>query len=212
MKLSKRLIHSSRASRSSKNYDWYFRHLEKIENEPTRQAALETVNDIPTRNGHKRPVVFFEFAEKTQSRLQTLGSLEFTIYNDLLPKTCERFLSLINSGYKGKEVNQVLSDKFFSAADKDSFEEYYEPLEDEGFFLRHITGTLSLTNSGVDENSTGFFVVAKESRHLDGRNVAIGQMTKNEETESILKNITNVLAQKGKPVTPIVIANCGVIN
>jgi len=47
--------------------------------------------------------------------------------------------------------------------------------EDENFVGRHtVPGTLSMCNSGVDSNSSVFFVSVASQPHLDGRHVVFG--------------------------------------
>merc|ERR1719181_831497 len=82
--------------------------------------------------------------------------------------------------------------------------------EDENFVLGHgERGFLSMANSGVNRNSSHFFVTLTPQPHLDGRNVSFGRMV---EGQALLDDIEeNIFTVKGCPSPDLVIADAGVL-
>ena len=78
---------------------------------------------------------------------------------------------------------------------------------DENFVGRHsIPGTISMCNSGVDSNSSVFFVSVAPQPHLDGRNVVFGHVV---EGLPVVEEITSVFSVNYRPVIPVKVARCG---
>jgi len=80
-------------------------------------------------------------------------------------------------------------------------------LVDENFVGRHTEpGTISMANSGVDSNSSVFFISTTSCPHLDGRHVVFGKVVGGLTT---VQAATGVLQVNGRPSVPLTIANAG---
>ncbi|XP_044734825.1 peptidyl-prolyl cis-trans isomerase D-like isoform X2 [Chrysoperla carnea] len=84
---------------------------------------------------------------------------------------------------------------------------YGEKFEDENFNLTHEQeGVLSMANAGPNTNSSQFFITTVPCTHLDGINVAFGKVRKG---FGVVKEISEVKADNGRPIPECKILNCG---
>ncbi|KAK9240385.1 cyclophilin-like domain-containing protein [Lipomyces kononenkoae] len=171
-----------------------------------------------------RPHVFFDISIGAHKK----GRVILQLYRDVVPKTAENFRSLCtgekgigNSGvplsYKGSTFHRVIK-KFmlqggdFTAGNGTGGESIYgEKFEDENFNLKHDRPfLLSMANAGPGTNGSQFFITTVPTPHLDGKHVVFGEVVTG---KSIIRDIE---AQKtdsnDKPVTPVVITDCGEIT
>jgi len=205
--------------RGSKGHGWlgkyYKRESEKLVLEEKRQNT-----PILPPTDHKRKKAFFEF----QSGEEKLGTVIIELADDLLPKTSENFLKLCTGdtyreglSYNQVPVHRIMKNQFVQMGDVDkkngsgnhsAFESRY--FEDEGFFIGHIKpGVVSMANAGSHKNASQFFITLKALPHLDGRNIAFGQVTSGLD---VIENISKQFILKGVPVNPIIISACGVVE
>lgn len=63
-----------------------------------------------------------------------------------------------------------------------------------------------MANSGPNSNGCQFFILLKETAHLNGKHVVFGKVIEGFET---VDAIGRVLIKQDKPVTPVTIVNCG---
>ena len=79
---------------------------------------------------------------------------------------------------------------------------------DENFTIKHSTpGILSMVNYGRDSNGSQFLISLKPLPHLNGKNVAFGIVEN--ESLPLLQKIGASFTFMQKPLTKIVITNCG---
>lgn len=148
------------------------------------------------------------------------------VYNDIVPKTAENFISLCKgdkgvgtSGkplwYKNSTFHRVIKDFMiqggdFTNGDGTGGESIYgEKFDDENFNLKHTKGgLLSMANSGPGTNGSQFFITSRDTPHLDGKHVVFGEVV---EGMDVVCTIENVSKSSGgdKPEVDVVIFDCG---
>lgn len=217
------------ARRGSKGYDWYFKQLKRDE-ELARIAKIDRENEKLKRllpeplwldgneNGEKKRIkVFMKFAIGTDEPRK----VTFELANDVLPRTCENFVKLCNGEdenlrYKGNQVHMIQKGQFICAGDVTNGDGSgghsalgTRTFEDEGFYIRHARGILSMANAGVDTNTSQFFITVSKCSHLDGRNVAFGAVIHGMD---VLDEISRIICVDSRPVTNVTIADCGQVH
>lgn len=236
-----RAVHNSILRRGSKGYDWYYKQIALDELTKKQQEYTKTLPKLPPlKEGHTRVRTFFDFATMSTSTetvdgenqndpntpeteletMKPIGRVVFELASDYLPKTCTNFIDLCHgtkesydpekkAGYKGTKIDQVLKDAFICGGDTTATSAPIFPFKDEAFIISHREGILSMNNGGSDSNTSHFFVTLKESYHLDGRNVAFGEVV---EGMDVLRSIGGGLAMRGKLISEVVVADCGVVT
>ena len=150
--------HLNLCRRGSKNYDWYYKQLQRDRDTASEMMALKDIPLLPpiASDSKKRPRVFFEF---TQDEIN-LGKVTFELANDILPKTCTNFLNLCSTTegltYMGTIVHKIANTEYIQGGDvlmeeglgtHSSYDS--KVFKDEGFVISHRAGVLSMANSGV---------------------------------------------------------------
>lgn len=207
------------ASRGAKGWGWYHRAKEDI--------AKGTEDPLPypenTQTNLERKKIFLEL-EGLDEDNATNGKMVFELANDLVPRTCENFERLCTHenghGYKGTVFHQVLRDQVAVGGEvggsggKSSFATTEMGdrgfFKDENFSIPHShVGVLSMVPDGTDQNGSQFLItLGAECEHLNGRHVAFGRLVEGEE---VLNALNGVFAVHGKPLTSIVVKDCGVV-
>lgn len=81
--------------------------------------------------------------------------------------------------------------------------------DDENYVIRHSqAGIISMANNGINCNASQFFITTNPMPHLDGRNVAFGKIVDGMQVVTEVESLFNV---KGRPLTDVVITNCGLV-
>ena len=116
------------------------------------------------------------------------GVIKAELYPDIAPNTVNNFISLINKGfYNGLIFHRVIEGFMLQGGDPDGNGTggpgYQIPGEftNNGFEnnLKHTRGVLSMARSSApDSASSQFFIMHKDSPHLDGQYAAFGKVTK----------------------------------
>ena len=157
--------------------------------------------------------VFIDFATKTRK----LGRVEFILFDDVVPKTVNNFLSLITHkegyGYKGCNVHRIVPGFVIQAGDftdgdgRGGHSIYGKYFEDENFEIKHDgPGLLSMANAGPDTNGSQFFITLDYTPWLDGKHVVFGKILKGMD---IVRKIEDYGSEEGEPRETIKIINCG---
>ena len=110
------------------------------------------------------------------------------LYTDALPLTTANFRALCTGEkgpgltYKGSKFHRVLSGTCVQGGDftrgdgRGGMSIYGKSFADESFKYGHERGCLSMANSGVDSNTSQFFVCLKRTKGWDGKHVVFGRV------------------------------------
>lgn len=112
------------------------------------------------------------------------GPLVIELEASKVPKTCENFLELCETGYyKGTKFHRLIKNFMIQGGDPtgtgrsgssiygDKFEDEFHPT------LPHLgRGVLSMANSGTNTNGSQFFISFKSCSHLDGVHSVFGKV------------------------------------
>ncbi|KIW43118.1 peptidyl-prolyl cis-trans isomerase D [Exophiala oligosperma] len=167
-----------------------------------------------------RPRVYFDITIGGRPE----GRVVFELFNDVVPKTAENFRALCTGekgtgksgkllSYKGSIFHRVIKSFMiqggdFTASNGTGGESIYgEKFPDENFELKHDRPfLLSMANSGPGTNGSQFFVTTVPTPHLDGKHVVYGEVING---KNIVRKIENLPTQSDKPVSDVVVADCG---
>ncbi|MBL8754410.1 MAG: peptidylprolyl isomerase [Planctomycetes bacterium] len=152
---------------------------------------------------------------KTQVVLVTnYGEMRLSFRPDKAPKHVENFVKLSLQGfYDGTKFHRVIRNFMIQGGcpntKDDSKPETWGSggpgytINAEFNDLRHLRGTLSMARTS-DPNSggSGFFIVHKESPHLDKNYTAFGNL---EEGADVLDRIAETPVFNDKPFTPVIV-------
>ena len=87
---------------------------------------------------------------------------------------------------------------------------YGEDFKDENFELKNRTAFVAMANSGPDTNSSQFFILLKDSAHLDGKHVVFGKVIQNMnfiyEIGAVETNVND------EPIDAVLVARTGILN
>ena len=144
----------------------------------------------------------------------THGDIKIEIFCESVPRTAENFLALCASGvYDGTPFHRVIKDFMAQGGDtslspnntaenpiqKGGASIWNEYFEDEIKVpaLRHSSrGMVSMANKGPDTNASQFFIIFKESSHLDNKNTVFGRVIAGAEEGGTLDRIEEVEVDK----------------
>lgn len=128
---------------------------------------------------NKNPVVTFEMSNGKVFKAE--------LYPDVAPNTVNNFISLINRGfYDGVIFHRVIKGFMIQGGDPDGTGMGGPDYSIKGEFssngfkndLRHKAGVLSMARTNMpDSAGSQFFVMHKDSPHLDGDYAAFGKVT-----------------------------------
>lgn len=154
----------------------------------------------------------------------------FELFDDITPKTCKNFreLCLGNGGktvdgtsilmtYKGCSFHRIIKDFMNQGGDFTNHNGtggvsiYGEKFEDENFDVPcDKPGLLAMANAGPGTNGSQFFITAVPCPHLTGRHVVFGKTVRGMNVVRKMNHVTT--GANDKPIDPVVIADCGVLD
>ena len=156
-----------------------------------------------------------------------LERVEFTLFDKVVPKTCENFKKLctgeaganakgIPLSYKGTKFHRVIPQFMLQGGDfthgngRGGESIYGARFADENFQLKHDRPfLLSMANAGPNTNGSQFFITTVPTAWLDGLHVVFGEVVRGKE---IVKAIEELGSKSGAVNKPVVIADCGVVS
>jgi peptidyl-prolyl cis-trans isomerase B (cyclophilin B) len=107
------------------------------------------------------------------------GNLVLELFADDAPMTVNNFVSLARDGfYNGLTFHRVIPG-FVAQGGCPNGDGTGGPgyqFDDEFSERTHVTGALSMANSGPDTNGSQFFITYSPQHHLDGRHSVFGQL------------------------------------
>ena len=206
-----------RGNKGSRGWDWYY-------NAKANAKIVEEAEPFPdNESDRKRQKAYFDIGVDGESH----GRIVFELVNDLAPTGASNFLALCSGveidnekmGYKGTIFHTIRKDFMVQGGDIDGDGGRCAPdLSDDisGFFFKDeclnishsIPGILSMASPGVDGNGSQFFITTTPAKHLDAQHQIIGRVV---EGLDIVEKLSNVFSVGGKPVSDIVITDCGEI-
>lgn len=145
--------------------------------------------------------------------IKNYGTIEAELYPHIAPNTVNNFISLANSSfYDGLTFHRIIKDFMIQGGDPNGNGSGGPGYSIKGEFtknkfkndLKHTEGVLSMARS-QNKNSGGsqFFIMTKDSHHLDGQYAAFGKIIKDID---IVHNIENTkTGNNDKPEKDIVI-------
>ena len=155
---------------------------------------------------------------RTQVMLVTnYGDIHLEFRHDKAPKHVENFIKLCLSGfYDGTKFHRVIKNFMIQGGcpftKDDSLKQKWGQggagynLKLEASDLRHLRGTLSMARGdGNDTASSGFFIVHKDSAHLDGLYSAFGNVVKGMDTLDRIAFVRLAGPTMSAPVVPVVL-------
>ncbi len=158
--------------------------------------------------------------EKTKVVLVTNhGEMTVAFLPQKAPKTVENFLKLCASGfYDGTKFHRVLRNFMIQGGDPNSKDDTTPELwgrGDPGYKIdaefndtKHLRGTLSMAR-GQDPNSAGcqFFIVHKDSNHLDGQYTVFGNLESGMDTLDSIAAVETAGTDRppSRPVQPVIL-------
>lgn len=158
--------------------------------------------------------------------LENGGVMKGELYPNLAPKTVENFVKLANDNfYDGLIFHRVIKDFMIQGG---GYDENMTPKDSDviigefasnGFEnpLKHTKGVISMARTSVPNSaSSQFFIMHKDSPHLDGEYAAFGKITEGlEYIDEIAETKTTVYAEYGMsdvPEKPIIIKTISIDN
>lgn len=120
--------------------------------------------------------------------IKNYGTIEAELYPHIAPNTVNNFISLANNGfYDGLTFHRIIKDFMIQGGDPNGNGSGGPGYSIKGEFtknkfkndLKHTEGVLSMARS-QNKNSGGsqFFIMTKDSPHLDGQYAAFGKIIK----------------------------------
>ena len=164
----------------------------------------------------KRARVYFD----VQIGARPPARVEFELFSDILPRTCENFRALCtgemggNLTYAGSAFHRVIRNFMIQGGDftrgdgTGGSSIYGSKFEDEGFQFKHTCGhLLSMANAGPHTNGSQFFVTLRPTPHLDGKHVVFGRVVSGAATVDAVGNAK--VDDGDRPLARVAIVACG---
>eukprot|EP00434_Breviolum_minutum_P033573 symbB.v1.2.029710.t1/scaffold3285.1/size59764/4 len=195
---------------------------EELQVAPASPQTLEAAGALKKELAEVNPKVFMEISFDGTS----VGRIEFELYSDVVPETCENFRCLCTGergrGQSGKRLTYlgavfhcvipgfVAIGGDITQGDGTGGESIYGySFKDENFEVKHDSeGILSMANSGPDSNGSQFLICFAASPKLDGKNVAFGKAL----STDVLKLIEACGSEAGDVSKRITILDCGEVQ
>ena len=170
----------------------------------------------------KNPKVFFDIKIGTKEKKR----ITFQLFKNVVPKTAENFLQLAigkKTQQNGEEKILTYKNSIFHRVIKGFMAQggdfqnsngtggesiYGKKFADENFKIKHLKrGYLSMANAGPNTNGSQFFILFKDTPHLNGKHCVFGKLV---EGMDVLDDIeSNETADGDVPVEEVRIVDCG---
>jgi peptidyl-prolyl cis-trans isomerase B (cyclophilin B) len=163
---------------------------------------------------------------KVKITVKNFGTMIAELYPDMAPKTVENFVGLVKKGfYNGLIFHRVIPGFMIQGGGFDTEYEHKEADSIYGEFaangfvqntLRHTRGVLSMARTNVpDSASSQFFLMHRDSPHLDAQYAAFGKVIEGEEVIDAIATVrttTKMRYYQDWPVDDVVIESMEMLH
>jgi len=173
-----------------------------IEGHTSTGAASKsfTSTAMPVATKNERTMVLQQLCPKKKGYLRlhtSLGDLNIELHSDLVPKTCENFMALAESGYyTGTKFHRSIKNFMIQGGDptgtgKGGASVYGPTFDDEIVpqLLHDSRGVLAMANSGKNTNGSQFFILYKSAPHLNYKHTVFGKVVGGFEVLTLMEKI-----------------------
>jgi peptidylprolyl isomerase len=132
------------------------------------------------------------------------GDIEFELFTEVAPKTCENFQGLIENGYyDGIAFHRVIKDFMIQGGDPTGTGAggaslWGEPFDDE--CVEEVSfdtkGILAMANAGPGTNGSQFFITTVPTPHLNMRHTIFGKVVSGYDVVEKIENVETGMADK----------------
>ncbi|GBE59726.1 cyclophilin [Babesia ovata] len=152
------------------------------------------------------------------------GRIEFTLFDDIVPRTAENFRSLcvgdktvqgVKCHFKNSIFHRIIPQFMCQGGDitnhngTGGMSIYGRRFNDEDFSVKHNkAGLLSMANSGPNTNGSQFFITTVECPWLDGKHVVFGEVTSGMD---VVKKMEKHGSGSGATSKEVKIVDCGAL-
>ncbi|PID82389.1 MAG: peptidylprolyl isomerase [Clostridiales bacterium] len=144
--------------------------------------------------------------KKVLMRIEKYGDIELELYEDIAPKTVENFTKLVEEGfYDGLIFHRVIEGFMIQGGCPDGTgmggpgHNIFGEFSQNGFEnnLKHTAGVISMARA-ANPNSAGsqFFIMHKDSPHLDGSYAAFGRVIKGQDIVDSIATVKTDMRDK----------------
>nr|BAN64306.1 cyclophilin, putative [Babesia bovis] len=150
------------------------------------------------------------------------GRIEFTLFDDITPKTAENFRSLcvgdktvqgVKCHFKNSIFHRIIPQFMCQGGDitnhngTGGMSIYGRRFNDEDFSVKHsVPGLLSMANSGPNTNGSQFFITTVPCPWLDGKHTVFGEVS---EGMDVVKKMERYGSGSGATTKEVKIVDCG---
>lgn len=158
-------------------------------------------------------------SHRVAMEVENYGTIELELYPNKAPITVANFEKLVREGfYDGLTFHRVVKDFMIQGGDPkgdgtggsdETIKGEFTANSYKGNDIRHERGVISMArSSGNDSASSQFFIMHKDSPHLNGSYAAFGRVTSGMDVVDAIATAPvryNTSGEKSTPITPIVI-------
>lgn len=140
----------------------------------------------------------------------TAGTITLELYPEIAPQSVNNFISLIQKGfYNGLVFHRVINGFMIQGGDPDGVGTGGPGYHIKGEFaqngfandLKHTAGVLSMARSMMpDSAGSQFFIMHKDSPHLDGAYAAFGKVTEGQDVVDTIATVETDMSDR--PLEP----------
>ena len=163
------------------------------------KSFTSTMVDVSTKMERTKVLQHLKPDKKGYLRLHTsLGDLNIELHCDVVPKTCENFLALIEGRYYDDVIFHRLIKNFMiqggdpTGTGKGGVSVFGRTFADEfdSRLVHDARGVLSMANLGPNTNGSQFFILFKSARHLDFKHTVFGRVVGGFETLTAMERVS----------------------